>query len=237
MIYLYAILGHDHPGIGGVSGVGPNPGPVRMVPIGGVQAAVSELCSAPALDDPAVSVYRDVVDRLFRNGTVLPVRLGTTLADEATLQDQLSSAAEEFAQRLSTFAGKVEVEVTATYEDELFLHIAGDDARLSSASGEGTEPAVILQLGEALSADLERRRADDGRRFLERIHEVAMAAAERPPEPEMALRASVLMEHDKVTDLDRVIDGLREDTQGHVRWEVWGPLPPYAFAGLALERE
>jgi Gas vesicle synthesis protein GvpL/GvpF len=241
MIYLYGIVGDDHPGIDGVSGVGPNPGTVRMVPIGCVQAAVSELRSRVPLDDRDVVRYRDVVDRLFRKGTVLPVRLGTALRDDAALREQLSSVARSFARRLETFFGKVEIEVTATYEDEMLVRgaYAGDEdgAWLSSASREVAETAWMQQLDEEVAADVERRRAEDGRRFLERIDEVAVVAAERPPEPEMALRASVLMERDRLPELDRVIDALRTDTHGRMAWGVGGPLPPYAFAGLALDGE
>ncbi len=243
MIYLYAIVGGDHPGIDGVSGVGPDPGAVRMVPIGCVQAAVSELSSRVPLDDRDVTRYRDVVERLFQDGTVLPVRLGTALQDDAALQELLSTVARSCAHRLETFVGKVEVEVTATYEDEMVARgvYAGDEdgAWLSSASREVAETAWMQQLDEAvaLAADVEQRRAEEGRRFLERIDQVAVAAAERPPEPEMALRASVLMERDKLAELDRVIDGLRDDTHGRVAWGVWGPLPPYAFAGLGLDGE
>lgn len=239
VIYLYAIVGDDHPGIDGTSGVGPHAGRVRMVSTGGVQAAISELDSTAATDDREFAFYRDVVDRLFRSGTVLPVRLGTVLADEADLRERLGSAGGECARWLETLAGKVEVEVTATYEDESLLPGAEpgkvDGGGLPATSVEGAEPSLLLQLGEAVSAELDRRRAEDARGFLDRIQEVAVAAAERPPEPEMALRASVLMERGRLAELDRVIDGLQRDTQGRVTWEVWGPLPPYAFAGLALE--
>ncbi len=234
MIHLYAIVDGDHPGLDGVPGVGPHAGLVHLVAVGGVQAAVSEFPSEAALSDTDVVRYRDVVDRLFRHGTVLPVRLGTALADEAALQEQLSPAAEGFAQRLKSFAGKVEVEVTATYEDQSFRHNEFR-ARLSSASPEGEGPSLLLERGEAVSADLERRRAEDAQSFLERIHEIAVAAAERPSEPEIALRASILIDRDQRTDLDRLINRLREDTEGRVTWELSDPLPPYAFAGLALE--
>lgn len=235
MVYLYAIVGGDHPAPQDLNGVGPDETPVRLVPLDGLRAAVSDLQPDVELGDPDLLRHKDVVDELFQHGTVLPVRFGTALTDEATLQEELAPGTEVFAEQLDALDGKVEVEIVARYDEDSFLRRAlaeNEEIRqLSSASRGGTEPAVMLQLGEAVAEDLERRRAEDAPRLLEPLREVAVAASERSPEPEMVLRVSLLVEREAMAELDRRIESLEEETRGRMTWEIWGPLAPYAFAG------
>jgi hypothetical protein len=235
VLYVYGIVDGDHPIDGSITGVGRDEPPVQLVPLDGVSAVVSELDADAELDHSDLLRHKKVVDDVFEAGMVLPFRFGTILPDEAALIEEMGPMSGLYRRQLEELAGTVEIEVTASYvEDVMLRSVLAEDSRvqqLSSATRAHATPSAMLELGEAVAEDLDRRRAAEAERLLSRLSHLVVGHAERSPQPDSVLRSSFLVERSALAALDDALDTLRKETEDRLQWSVLGPLPPYNFVG------
>lgn len=108
MLYLYAII--DRPGDGLTPVVGLADQPTYCCPDGDIGAVVSYV-DLPFAEIMAAHIWRHerVVETLAAQRSVLPVRFGTLLADEAAVQSLLRERHDSFVSDLNRLRGQVEM--------------------------------------------------------------------------------------------------------------------------------
>jgi hypothetical protein len=110
VLYLYAITeSPEVPEDRGLRG-----SPLRAVTESALHAIVSEhedLRIEASEDD--LWAHENVVESLMKRGSVLPMRLGSSVPDEAAVRDLLTSREEEFRRALERVRGAVELGVRA----------------------------------------------------------------------------------------------------------------------------
>jgi hypothetical protein len=170
--------------------------------------------------------HERVTEALMADRGVLPVRFGTTVADEAALATMLSERAGEFRELLALVRGRVEIGVRA-------LWTPGDEDPDATA-GDAAEPGGP---GRAyLLGALRTRHA--GARLADTLHaalaEQAVSARRRVlATPRLLLSGSYLVERDGVDRFLAAADEL-DRAHGDVELVCTGPWPPHSFtAGTA----
>ena len=236
MVYLYAVT---DAGLELTDEHGFDAAPLRAVVAGRVQAIVCDIPERPRTTEGALWEHEAVVEELMKAGAVLPVRFGSTLADDAQVEAMLHEREDELVAGLERVRGAVELGVRALWdsgqgspsresatEGEHDAREAGDDV---SPAGEGT--AYLL-------GRLERRRRSQ--ELAARVHEPLAALAREathkvPPAPQVLLTGAYLVEEgsldafrDLAEELDRALDG--------VAVLATGPWPPYSFAPAETAR-
>jgi hypothetical protein len=205
---------------------------VSRVPPGTVRARRRDLLA-----------HFEVLAAAFQHGTVLPLRFGIVFDDERELADEfLRPRYEELLKLLRTLRGQVELRVTAHYREEAILAEAVRQnpriARLREAmqSVTGPHPAQV-ELGQLVSAEVQARTTRDSRALLERMRRVALRdeVSEEAIEYQV-LRASFLVERDRLGEFDAALEGLASEHAGRMDIKVVGPLPPHSFVGITHER-
>jgi hypothetical protein len=204
VIYLYAVA--DRPGTALPEG------PLREVALHGV-AAVFAHCDRETDPTPQeLWAHEEMVEALMVDRTVLPMRFGTRLADEAALHDLLEARGAEFARVLDGVRGRV----------ELSVRVAGGQAPPQGRPSSGAEYM---------------RRRLDARRWSEQIaaavHEPLARLADRStpdlsPQGGFLMTGSYLLRDEGV---DRFTDQVREMQRTHpaLALTCTGPWPPYSF--------
>jgi hypothetical protein len=206
-------------------------------------ALVSELDGDQVrLGRDEVLLHAKVLEDALARGTVLPMRFGVVMSgpDEvrARLLDEHGS---ELREQLAEYAGKVEVRIRGTYEEESLLRAAVREnpeiAALREAVRRHPDDATYyerIRLGELVANAVETRRKRDADTIVEALADAALAVDEGEPMHErVAVQASFLVERARLDEFNRILDEVADGYGGEIRFKYTGPLPPHSFVELA----
>jgi hypothetical protein len=217
----------------GVSGMA-----VEVVDGDGVAALVSDL-PAKELRVRRRDLRRhlDVIEEAFAKTTILPCRFGTVVDSLADVNDELlAGRRDELLHGLAQLDGRVQLNVKATYDEDLLLAgiVASDPevARLREATRTLGDAGYYeqLRLGERVAAAVAAQRDADAARIVDALAAEAEDVTLEQPPPEAALKASFLVERARLEQFDAALEQTAAAEQPRLRFDVIGPLPPTAFA-------
>jgi gas vesicle protein GvpL/GvpF len=240
MVYVYGVLAES--GSGAVSVAGVEGSAVRTIARAGLAALVSDLASDRLAAAREVRAHWRVLEEATEKATVLPVRFGTVLTEEAVGDDLLAPNADELTALLESLEGHVQLSVKGDYdEDALLREVVAGSRRIASLRERvrGLPEAAgyyeRIELGELVAAEVARRRGQDEALALERLQgHAADVRAEQPKSAEGAFDLAFLVERGRVDDFSAAVSALREQLGERIRLRYVGPLPPYSFADASL---
>jgi hypothetical protein len=250
--YLFGIVRADAPPPAAHDLQLPGAGPIRGLEVGALRAVVCDVdpgafasLQDPTADDlellaTAAYAHDALLADLAEQGPVLPLRLGTVVADDATLREVLTRHASTLASELDRLDGHAEWAVT--------VHLLEDPSDVSSDAtgsvGEASTGREYLQRRrEALDLRGDRWRAQEAVASAVHTRLAALAAdaevvASRPLEdgaPPL-LHGVYLVADDRWPELERAVDDLRAAHPG-TSIEISGPWPPYHFTAVELDAD
>lgn len=209
MIRLYAITDHPGPPL-------PDVAPLRAVASGNL-AAVCELAAEEEITPERLWRHEHVVETLMRDRDVLPVRYGTTVADEAGAVRALQARHDQLAETLEFVRGAVEVSVRVAAADESPPHVTARQAR------SGRE-YLHARAGEVADRDRAARAVHQP------LAAIARADAARPPRLRGELLCTAyLVGRDALEGFVARVAELQAANPA-LTISCTGPWPPYSFA-------
>lgn len=230
-IYVFGIVAADHPcqveGISGAPGAA-----IWRVAAGKTAAAVSAAPAWPRGKRQHLITHQEVLQRLWEQGPVLPMRFGVVAPDLEMLRAELTASAQRHLEALKHVEGCAEVNVKAIQDDDLLVEQASMDpaVRRLLAKGKGGD-FDRSRLGEVVAAAVRRKSAADASAILQGLAPMAVRAVEGPPVEGCAMNSSFLVAMAQVRGfLDRVAE-VQAGVGAHYMLRVTGPMPPYSFAG------
>lgn len=240
-VYVYGVVPGERPLRIAAAGVGGGKARVRTIDHGGIAALVSEAPGEPLRAARDVRLHWAVLEEAIAGTTVLPVRFGTVMADEAALHEEfLEPQRDHLTELLRELDGTVQLSVKAFYADEerILAQIVRDSPRISMLSARVRRvPAAAsyydrIHLGELVVGEFDRRRAQDTEWVLARLQPLARrATTEPPPAKDGAVNAAFLVERSRVDEFAGAVRQLAKEVEETMRIRFVGPLPPYSFAG------
>ncbi|HYY03347.1 MAG TPA: GvpL/GvpF family gas vesicle protein [Gaiellaceae bacterium] len=234
--YVYGVVrsgsldGIDAEGVSGIA--------VEIVEGDGVAALISDL-PAEELRVRRRDLHRHlgVIEEAFGKTTILPCRFGTVVDSRADVHDELlAPRRDELLSGLAQLDGRVQLNVKATYDEELLLAgiVATDPeiARLREATRTLGDAGYYerLRLGERVAEAVTAHRDADAARIVDALAPEAEDVTLEPPPPEAALKASFLVDRARLARFDTALERTAAAEQPRLRFDVIGPLPPTAFA-------
>jgi hypothetical protein len=228
---------HVYGVVGAADGFSTPPG-TRRIEHGEVAAVVADVQEERLSASRALREHWRVLEQLAGMTTVMPIRFGTAMAgDEAVIAEFLSPHHDGLRSALETLADKVQLTVKGSYEEEILLRGVVERspaiARLRAqvdALPEAASYAKRIQLGELVSAEVERARERDGALVTERLEPLAVATRrEAASGVDGAVNAAFLVERGDVAAFDEAVSELGRRLEGRIRLRVIGPLPAYSF--------
>jgi hypothetical protein len=236
-VYVYGVAPASERADIAAAGVGP--GPVRWVAHGDLAALVSDTGPEPLRAAESLRAHWAVLDEAVDRMTVLPVRYGTVMAgDQSVVDDLLAHEHDRIAATLAELAGRVQLTVKGTYEEESLLRgvVEGSPAVARARERVRGKPEAAayyerIELGELVAGEVERARERDMAFVLERLEPLAVASRpEQPSTPETAVHAAFLVERRRMEEFARAVGRLGQELAGRVQLRCIGPLPAYSFA-------
>ena len=236
--YVYGVVlaDADLPTLTGIDGA-----EVEYVERDGIAAAVGEI----AIDRPPgrrkdLLAHSEVVDALVKAGPVVPVQFGSVLADrDSVVHDLLQVDHDYFAGLLDDVRGRVQLNLRATYVEEQVLaevvqeHPAIAELRERTRDlPSGTMHPDLVRLGEMVSKVMEQRRGEDADVVLDVVRPLIVAEADRAGGGiDHLLEVALLVEEDRVQELEDRLEELAEAVHERIRLRLTGPVAPYDFVG------
>ena len=217
--------------------------PLRLVEGDGSAALVSEIDGDHVrLGREAVLRHARVLEDALELGPVLPMRFGVVMSGPEEIRSRLlEEHAEELRAQLADFAGKVEIRIRAVYDEESLMQdvVRGNPeiASLRDAVRAGSDDATYyerIRLGELVAAAVERRRERDAEAIVDALASAALAVEVGGLTHErVVVQASFLVERDRLSKFDQLVDDIAGSYGGGIRFKYTGPLPPHSFVELA----
>lgn len=236
-VYVYGVLPASDTGSLAASGV--TGADVRTVAHGDLAALVSDMQTDTLTAAREVRAHWRVLEEAAKDTTVLPVRFGTVMESDRAVSEQLLEADEQrLGELLRTLAGRVQLTVKGTYDEERLLRdvVAGSPAvqqlrgRLSSLP-EAAGYYDRIRLGELVAAEVGHRREHDTALAHERLAPHAAAVrAEPAATADGAFNLACLVERTAVDAFSAAVVALGDELGDRIAIRYAGPLPPFSFA-------
>ncbi|MFF9838466.1 GvpL/GvpF family gas vesicle protein [Streptomyces sp. NPDC013740] len=233
-LYVYSITAATHPcRLDGLTGVGAEPAPVRVVTAGRLRAVVSDIEEEIRPKRRDLSAHQAVQERLMADGPVLPLQFGYTAPDDQAVVRVLEERADAYLEALERLRGCAEYHVRASRDqDALLREILRDSDRARSLNdrirGGDADPRLPLELGEIVAGEVQRRQESLSDELARMLVPLAQEHRAHAPADGDVLNLSLLVRDDDKDDLLRAQARLAEQAEG-VEFRFSGPLPPYSF--------
>ncbi|MBI5560304.1 MAG: GvpL/GvpF family gas vesicle protein [Deltaproteobacteria bacterium] len=182
---------------------------------------------------------------MLKQGTVIPIKFETVLNDDEEVEKALIAGYSEFSKRLDTFDGKAEVDVTARWASlgGILKKIGEEDEEIRRLKGELAGMAFDktvderVKIGFMVKKALDRRRNEAADVILERLRRVSFDSKPHDcANDDVILICAFLVDRDKESVFHDALERLNEGFKEEVRFRCVSPLPPYAFAAMAVEK-
>lgn len=206
---------------------------IRFVAHEGIAALVSETAGGEPLPSRQnLLTHAGILEAAAERDTVLPMRFGVVAPDgEALVSTFLAPQQASLLARIERLRGHAELRMRGTYDEETIVaEVLEGDRRAARLRGRESFDARV-ELGERISAGIERRRDRDAAHAVETLRPyITDAAAGEVSEPLDAFAVSFLVAEERLPDFDRAVEQLGADLTPRVQLELVGPLPPFSFA-------
>lgn len=243
-IYVYGILPADVELTSEMPGVGDPPGQVRLVHSDGLAALVSEVDVSKPLGSPQDLVaHEQIVDASAGEVPVLPARFGAVLAnEEAVAEGLLAANHDEFDDSLKQLEGRAQYVVKGRYIEQVILKEILSENRQAARLVDklrGADPDATrdtrIKLGEIINDVVTAKRHKDTHVLGDAMEGHCVASVVREPTHELdAVHVAFLVDTDRESEMEQVIEGLAGDWEGRIELRLLGPMAAYDFVGTVL---
>ncbi len=249
-IYIYGIIKSQHRQEFGYIGIGDPTSQVVTLEYKDIAAVVSRssfmlydsLAKEKIVKD--LVTHQFVIEKVMKQCTILPVKFGTMVESEEEAIQFLEKGYTLLSNELRKIEAKIEVDVVATWElPKVMATIYRNDTQIQKKQSEvarlgtrvGLEERVALgkSVGEALTA----HKIGHQQLILQTLNdEVVDICMHELASDEMIFNAAFLLEKKHEESFTDAIDRLDQKLEGALNFRLVGPLPPYSFSTILLEK-
>ncbi len=240
-VYVYGIVPADVAVTDTAQGVGDPPAKVRLVRYRDIAALASEVEVSQPLGRPEdLLAHEQLLDGAAKAAPVLPFRFGAVLPTETAAEEELLAPYhDEFAAQLAEFEDRAQFVAKGRYDETAILREvltenpqAGQLREQLTARPEA-DPAtrdLRIRLGEIINAAIDAKRTADTRGLGDVVAPYCVASSVREPSHELdAVHVALLVDSDRVADLDDALGELAGNWAGRVELRLLGPMAAYDF--------
>jgi len=180
-----------------------------------------------------------VVDALASTTAVVPARFGLVLEDDLTeVTRVLDESAARFHTLLEWLDGRVQLNLRASYvREQVLAELVQQDPAVATLRERtrdlppGTPHPDLVRLGECVSHALTRKRTEDAGVVLDVVLPHTEEHLVRPAGEYDVVDSALLVDRDRVPELEETLEGLAEATHERMRLRLVGPVAAYDFVG------
>jgi hypothetical protein len=249
-IYVYGIIKTSAPQEFGNIGIGDEATQVEAIQFKDLAAVVSR-CPFTIYDSLAkekivkdLVTHQFVLERVMERFTTIPVKFGTMVETEDEAIEFLAKGYSLLSEQLDKVEEKVELDVVASWElPKILPTIYRHDDQIQKKQNEiallGNKVSVEdkVALGKLTEQALISRKAEYNQLILQTLKETVIDTCMHDlPDDAMILNGAFLLEKKNEERFNQLINSLDLKLENAVNFRVVGPLPPYSFSTILLEK-
>lgn len=189
-----------------------------------------------------LTLHQSVLETVLNRRIVIPVKFGTVLKGDASLQMALEQGYDRVFAGLREMETNIEIDLAALWPNlEPVLAEIGEEKEIkalkktASRLSEDERFDLRVKVGKRIKTLLDQRRE----RFKNEIMAAVLPYAEAHRihglmDDAMILNVAVLIERDRANALEAEIAGLDRRYENGINFRIIGPLPPYSFQTLEI---
>ncbi|PIP12756.1 MAG: hypothetical protein COX49_03895 [bacterium (Candidatus Stahlbacteria) CG23_combo_of_CG06-09_8_20_14_all_40_9] len=191
-----------------------------------------------------LSIYQSAIEQVMKDYTVIPVKFGTIAKDEDEVREILLKGYQELIEILKSMDNKIEFDVVALWSDfDSILKEVGKAEEIKElkmkyvGAYRNTPLQDRIEIGRTIKVLLDKRNNVTLELIQNVLNEIAVDACNHERlNDKMIMNNAFLIERDKEPQFDKLIDEIDNRLQGKVNFRCVGPLPPYSFSRVEVER-
>ena len=248
--YIYGVIKISQPVTFGHSLLSSNPEEVYTVFHRDLACVVSnydgsDLALLPKEDKlRCLMTHQGIIERVMKEGyTILPVKFGTLVEDEDEIRRILKQEYTRLVQNLNQMAGRVEIEVAATWDlNKVLEEIGGEEEiRQLGRSMVGKSASEIMEIqinaGKVVKKSLDRRRESYRRQTMQSLAEAALDIQPNALiADQMVMNIAFLIPRERQEEFDSRVRQINGAFNDQINFRIIGPLPPYSFSTVEIKR-
>jgi hypothetical protein len=244
--YVYGIVRSKGPMTFGSIGIGGAGEPVYTVTYLDIAAAVSK--TAVAIFDPTrenALAHEHVIETVMKNHTIIPMSFGTVFRTDDDIREVLKSIYSSVKDVLEQMAGKLEFGLKVNWDrDQIIQELMEQDEEIRRFHREIIRKQLQstyfarMQLGRMIDKALAERSIRYVREIYEALRICCVASRDNQPiGDKMIMNAAFLVERERETEFDRIVNKLARKYGKRLKFKYTGPWPPYNFVNIRLKLE
>lgn len=251
MKYVYGFIKDKGTADFGLIGIGGDKATVYSVPYDGIAAAVSDTSNGAIDSAPKeelvkhLAQHQFVAETIMKAGhTVLPMKFGTVLEGETQVAELLQANRHKVQALLAEIDGLFEIDVLAMWPDiqQVFQEVGREEDIVEHKNRiaklpPGQSMAERLGLGKLVKDRLDDRKRALQDRILPQWEQVARRTFRHEIRHEaIVINAAFLLDAEGRDRLEARVAETDRREQGALNFRIVGPLPPYSFSTVQLQR-
>jgi len=190
----------------------------------------------------ALMDHQKIVETVMAHFDVLPVKFGTFLLQEQVLT-LLKHGYKTFQSFLMKFSNKVQMELVVTWDiNTVISTIAAEpDVATLVAEAKALKPQPDTQagiiIGQLVESKLSKRKATLAEEIESAVGTICLKKHSNPIlSDQIIVNLGLLLESKETEILERTVNELDERFNQQLTFKIIGPLPPYSFATVRVEK-
>lgn len=188
--------------------------------------------------------HQKVIENVMREHSIIPMRLGTFAKDENEVTDILKRGCEVIKDIFEKINNKIEIDVVVAWSDlSSVIKEIGQEKEIKELKEQllinpkGITADDQMKVGLMVKKALDERKEKYAHKVQESLKIISVDI--RPHDlmdDKMILNSAFLIDKDKQTDFDKKIEELNAEFSEKLNFRCIGPLPPYSFYTLEIEK-
>lgn len=242
-LYLYGLI--RQPEAIDFGPIGFENGAVRTIACGSFSGIIGRLHRGDFKQLPKEELIRlllahqKTLETIMVRHFVLPFKFGTMVKDENELLKIVHEEKDFLSELFEKVKDSVEIDVVATWDVPMILQkISEEDLEIVAYKKEMTNGVGDRAFVGMLLANALKHQADEWRQEItESLQSHAKSIAEHDLQnDQMILNTSFLIQHDKEKGFFQTLEDIDLSCKKKLHFKCVGPLPPYSFATITLQR-
>lgn len=230
--------------------IGIEGGEVLTFPYQDISAVVSDLPLIQFSSLPKetllrnLAVYQAVIERVMKSHKIIPMKFGTVVQGEEELKRILKKGYGQINANLKEMENKIELDVAALWSDlGTALKEIGEEEDIKRFKEQATSkpPDQVFELkikvGKMVKELLDKKREQTAAKILNILKkEVEGHRSHDVMDDSMIMNVAFLIKEEKEKLFELGVGELDKQYEGRINFRIVGPLPPYSFCTLEMER-
>jgi hypothetical protein len=188
--------------------------------------------------------HQKVIEEIMPEHIIIPMRLGTFASDEKEVRDILNKGYRVIKDTFGKIKDKMEIDVVATWSDfNVVLKEVGEEKEIKEfkerllANPKGITVDDQMKVGVMVKKVLDEKREKCAFQIQNALKTVSQGFKEHEVmDDTMVINAAFLIDKAKSKDFDRKVEELNVNFAEELNFRCVGPLPPYSFYTLEINK-